>query len=206
MLFHKHKILFIGIPKNASHGILYALSNLTDRHHDHTSYIQVYQEHDQELLDTYTSLAVVRNPYDRAYSCWNYLVQIEELEMKFNIHSFEEYIKALESKDHFNCTMLEEELTMHELTYPQHKFITFKNHILVDKVLRFEQLTQDWNDFKKEYNKTAQFKITKDLKVHNSMEYKERDWTKVYTPEMYAIVNEFYKKDFELFGYEMRTK
>jgi hypothetical protein len=39
------------------------------------------------------------------------------------------------------------------------------------------------------------------------MEYAERDWTKVYTPEMYSIINELgYKKDFELFNYEMRTK
>jgi hypothetical protein len=38
------------------------------------------------------------------------------------------------------------------------------------------------------------------------MEYDERDWTKVYTPEMYSIINELYKKDFELFNYEMRTK
>lgn len=206
MIFHKHKIIFIGIPKNASHGILATLSNLTDRHHDHASYIQTYQEHDNDLLDTYKSLAVVRNPYDRAYSCWNFLVKIEELESKFNIHSFEEYIYALESKSYFNSHSPEEELTMHELTYPQHKFITFKNHILVDHIIKYENINQEWDDFIKEHNKTAQFKVTKTLKKHNSMEYDEPDWRKVYTPEMYNIVNEFYKKDFKLFNYEMITK
>jgi hypothetical protein len=206
MLFHKHKIVFVGIPKNASHGILAGLANKTDRHHDHTTYMNIYHDNDEELLDTYTSLAVVRNPYERAYSCWNYLTQIEELERKFNISNFEEYVHALESKNRFNCEMTHENLVDHELTFPQHRFIAFKNIILVDKILRQETLDADWDEFVKEYNKTSQFKIKTTLKKHNSMEYKEPDWTKVYTPEMYSIINEYYKKDFELFNYEMITK
>jgi hypothetical protein len=205
MIFHKHKIIFTGIPKNASHAPFAHLSNKTDHGHHHATYIQDYREHDEELLDTYTSFAIVRNPYDRAYSCWNYLRTIEYLEERFGIHSFEEFVYALESRTAI-YEAHNEELTQHELTFPQHRFISIKGHILVDHILRFETLDEDWKRFVTEYNKTAQFKLKSALQIHNSMEYAERDWTKIYTPEMYQIINDFYKKDFELFNYEMRTK
>lgn len=206
MIFHKYKLIFVGIPKNASHAPFAVLSNKTDQSHDHTFFMDIYHNNDEDLIDTYTSFAICRDPYDRAYSAWNYLTIIEDLPNRFDIHSFKEYIYALESRTYFNKEMESEELTMHELTYPQHKFISFKNQILIDKVLRYENLDADWKEFADEYNKTAQFKIKNTLKRHNDMHYEERDWSKVYTPEMYKIINEFYKKDFELFNYEMRTK
>ena len=205
MVFHKHRIIFTGIPKNASHAPFEHLSNKTDSGHHHASYMQDYREHDEELLDTYTSLAITRNPYDRAYSCWNFLKVIEDIEGRFGIKNFTEYVYALESRTAY-FEEQNEELTQHELTYPQHKFITIKGRILVDHLLRFENLDEDWKTFTTEYNKTAQFKLKPTLKIHNSMEYAERDWTKIYTPEMYSIINELYKRDFELFNYEMRTK
>lgn len=205
MVFHKHRIIFTGIPKNASHAPFAHLYNKTDRGHHHASYMQDYIEHDEELLDTYTSLAIIRNPYDRAYSCWNFLRVIEDIEGRFGIKNFTEYVYALESRTAYYKEQ-NEELTQHELTYPQYKFITIKGHILVDHLLRFENLNEDWRTFITEYNKTAQFKLKPTLEIHNSIEYAERDWTKIYTPEMYSIINEFYKKDFKLFNYEMRTK
>ena len=205
MVFHKHRIIFTGIPKNASHAPFEHLSNKTDSGHHHASYMQDYREHDEELLDTYTSLAITRNPYDRAYSCWNFLKVIEDIEGRFGIKNFTEYVYALESRTAYYEEQ-NEELTQHELTYPQHKFITIKGRILVDHLLRFENLDEDWKTFTTEYNKTAQFKLKPTLEISNSIEYAERDWTKVYTPEMYSIINEFYKRDFELFNYEMRTK
>jgi hypothetical protein len=50
--------------------------------------MQDYREHDEELLDTYTSFTITRNPYDRAYSCWNFLRVIEDIEGRFGIKNF----------------------------------------------------------------------------------------------------------------------
>jgi chondroitin 4-sulfotransferase 11 len=202
MVFHKYKLIFIGIPKNASHAPYVVLKNKTDVHHDHSSIELTYEEHDKELLDTYTSFAIVRNPYSRAYSAWNYLTLLEDLPNRFGINSFQEYVYALESKTAYFEEM-GEELTEHELTFPQYKFICMCNKVLVDHVLRLENLDEEWRNFASNYNKTSQFKIQTQLKIRNSMEYKEPDWKKAYTPEMYKIINEFYKKDFELFGYKI---
>jgi hypothetical protein len=76
-------------PKNASHAPFAHLSNKTDSGHHHASYMQDYREHDEELLDTYTSLAITRNPYDRAYSCWNFLRVIEDIEGRYKLKTLQ---------------------------------------------------------------------------------------------------------------------
>jgi hypothetical protein len=195
VVFHKHRIIFTGIPKNASHAPFEHLSNKTDREHHHASYMQDYIEHDEELLDTYTSLAITRNPYARAYSCWNFLRVIEYVEDRYKVKNFTEYLYALRDRNGYYKEQ-DEYLHDHELTYPQHKFITIKGRILVDHLLRFENLDEDWKTFTTEYNKTAQFKLKPTLIISNSMEYAERDWTKIYTPEMYSIINEYLQKRF----------
>lgn len=206
MIFHKYKLIFIGIPKNASHAPWEILKNQTDNCHDHRSIKSTYLDNDKELLDTYTSFAITRNPYTRAYSCWNYLKILEDAVNRYRIKNFKEYLYALKNNNgHYKEH--DEYLHDHELTFPQHTFITENNSIVVDKLLRLENIDQDWKKFTTEYNKTAQIKIlNNELQIHNHMNYEQPDWTKVYTPELYAIVNEYYKKDFELFNYEMIKK
>ena len=210
MLFHKYKLIFIGIPKNASHTPFNVLKNKTDQSHDHASFETTYLEHDKELLDTYTSFAITRNPYARAYSCWNFLRVLEHVEDRYKVKNFAEYLYALRDRSGYYKEQ-DEFLHDHELTFPQYTFITKDDSILVDKLFRLENLNEDWEEFTTEYNKTSQIKIqsSKDgdnLQVTNHIDYEQPDWTKVYTPELYAIVNEYYKKDFKLFDYKIIKK
>lgn len=214
MLFHKYKLIFIGIPKNASHTPFLYLKNKTDQEFDHASFENTYLDHDKELLDTYTSFAITRNPYSRAYSAWNFLRVLEDVEGRYKVKNFAEYLYALRDRNgHYkdDVIKIDEYLHDHELTFPQYTFITKDDSILVDKLIRLENFNKDWKEFVTEYNKTSQFKIkgSEDdgyVQVTNSGEYEQPDWTKIYTPELYAIVNEYYKKDFELFNYEMIKK
>ena len=64
MLFHKHKLLFTGITKNASSSVFAILSNKTDCQHHHASYLEDLNENAEDLASTYFSFAIVRNPYD----------------------------------------------------------------------------------------------------------------------------------------------
>ena len=68
MIFHKHRIIWTGIPKNASTTIHAALRNPTDHQHDHYPLVDDYLRNDSELMDLYKNVTIVRNPYDRFIS------------------------------------------------------------------------------------------------------------------------------------------
>ena len=80
MIFHKHRIIFTGIAKNASTSIYLALRNKTDDSHNHAPYARDYDQNDKELMESYTALAVSRNPYDRFISACNQIIRDRALE------------------------------------------------------------------------------------------------------------------------------
>ena len=197
MLFHKYKILFTGITKNASSSVFSLLSNKTDCQHHHASYLEDLNENDEDLASTYFSLAIVRNPYDRAISQYEYLIESGDKCFVEDCNNITEYLEKLNSRT-------DEELNNINITYPQSKFISIKNIILVDKVLRYENLDQDWKEFAEEYNQTAQFKIkTVLLKVNITNTREKKHWKEVLSKRDISLINDYYKKDFELFNYEM---
>ena len=133
MLFHKHKLLFTGITKNASSSVFAILSNKTDWQHHHASYLEDLNENDEDLASTYFSFAIVRNPYDRAISQYEYLIESGDKCFVEDCNNITEYLEKLYSR-------ADEELNKVNITYPQSKFISIKNMILVDKVLRYESV------------------------------------------------------------------
>ena len=52
MVFHKYKLIVVGIPKNASQSLYYILANKSDYENDHFTYHEIKNNHDKELLDT----------------------------------------------------------------------------------------------------------------------------------------------------------
>jgi len=72
-VYHKWRTVFVQITKNASSAVHDALSNPTDVNHDHRLYIDILAQNDPELIESYFSFAVCRNPYDRFVSAYEYL-------------------------------------------------------------------------------------------------------------------------------------
>jgi hypothetical protein len=186
----------VGIPKNASSSLSDVLKNKTDNSHDHRTLIDEYNYNDADLLSTYTSLVVVRNPYDRFFSGVH---QIRRDATENNNLTVQEIIEQ---------EIFYKEQGINEVFYTQNQFIYLGKILLVDKIIRYENLHEEWKKFVEEYNKTAEYKIKKVLPFSNTTKDKKH-WTeefKTLTQDQLDLINTMYERDFKLFGYEMIEK
>lgn len=195
-VYHKWNAVFVQIPKNASTTIHGVLSNRTDEDHDHELYIQTLSKNDPELIESYFSFAIVRNPYDRFVSTWEYLHGPDEYLWTL---SFEETVNLFYERGRFFYT------TENIHWWPQARFVAIKNAILVDEIIRIEELNTRWPQIveKMMENVPAGFsRPTTILGVSNPSPSRQgRPWQDYYTPELKEKVYELYKRDFLLFNY-----
>jgi len=197
-IFHKWKVIFIQIPKNASSSIFNRLENKTDLHNqgEHTTFFDDMQNQDTELFESYFSFAVVRNPYDRFVSAFEFA----SMEEGFNIEklNFEKFVEKCDNFGH--------NFYLHEPVYfiPQFKYITIKNIILVDKIIKYENLKNEWIDISNIINSNHTFiPIKNNLEKINATPYKmNKKWQDYYNDKTKNIIYNLYKKDFDIFKYD----
>jgi len=195
MIFHKHKLIFTGIPKNASSSIHELLRNPTDREHHHNSIIEDYAHNDVDLMESYTSFSITRNPYDRFISAMRHICRYEYEEGYVDLNELVD--KYLRSEEYPQIILV-----------PQHRFVCFGNRILVDNILKYENLAKDWEEFATNYNKTADFKVKTKL-IHVNKGDNRGAWEeeiKTLTQDNLDFINKRYDKDFLLFDYKMIHK
>lgn len=200
-IYHKWRTVFVQITKNASSAIHSVLSNPTDGNHDHRMYIDILAQNDPELIESYYSFAVCRNPYDRFVSAYEYLrtYGATETESAGWTLSFEETVNLFHSRGRFFYTSED------YVWWPQARFISIKKIILVDRVIRYENLKQEWPSVVEEIMKMVPegFSRPSDLleRVNVTEVRGGRKWEEYYTPELKQKVYELYRRDFELFNY-----
>lgn len=194
MIFHKYKLIVVGIPKNASSSIFDTLKNNTDNSHNHDNIFEMYNHNDPELIETYGSISVVRNPYDRFISACFQVRRHEEEDGEAINKSYDDIIDQYIKGDGDGGMFFK----------PQYTYICFGSKILVDNILRFETLQEDWEKFIIEHNKTSHFQARKNLSYSNSTPNRdkwEREIKKV-SKENLDYITHFYNRDFELFNYK----
>lgn len=200
MIYHKWKLIFIAIPKNASTSIHLSLVNKTDypnTGHSHDTIFDEYMKHDEEVLLHYDSMCVVRNPYDRFYSAWKFNhphpgpISVETYKRAFN-----DFVKKIGTPGKPTVDL------SHQHYWPQYKFVTLNKRIVVDKVLRYENLIEDWKEFQNEWNvrRALPYKMNLHLTHENSSQIKTK-WQEIYEPESLEIIRDHYHVDFEIFKY-----
>ncbi len=193
MVFYKFGFLFIGVPKTGTTSIQRGLHNRTDLYHDHYTYFEEYERHDKELLDSFYQFSVVRNPYDRFVSM--------------------AYQWARDAKDHEKdtnkiCEMIrgknQEQLDrINEMFNPQWHYLWKEDEgVKIKNLWRFENLNSEYEEFARIYNVHSRFKIPTHLKRENVSRARTLDWRAELNPESIAIINDVYRRDFEIFGYE----
>ena len=144
---------------------------------------------DKIILENLKILSVVRNPYSRRISNMFYRGKICEQNICDDIQKKVEIVL----KDDVDKYLIDQHYDDNHFT-PQYKFLCDENDKLYTNIdiLKFENLNNDmkelgFTDFDVVINKTT--------KKYNYMHYLNEN--------SINLINKIYKKDFELFGYEM---
>lgn len=200
--YKKINLLFIHIPKTGGTVLEQAIKKKYDQtlfsgktnnllpkpynkislQHQFYSTIYEYRNKLNVNFDNIKVFSVVRNPYDRVISdlFWNKLIKTD-----FTKQQVYDVIK--------NNYLYRNDLDNHN--QPQYKYITNENGELIKNIKLFK--TENLNKSNDKINEIIGFSI--DIKQNNI----NKDYNRYLNKESISLINEFYKKDFELFNYEM---
>ena len=211
MISHKHKCIFLHIPKAAGTSVERFLRDVDSDIPAKVLRKRGFSHFLNDHLDYYV-FSFVRNPYDRLVSAWKWGQLKFEKEGSLPFYnkeravSFEEYVSLTTNFDYRkdNENLWSEYDEYH--TLPQFEFFPHLNggHYFTDKISvdftcdfigRFENLHED-------FNKVCSDIGIKELKLphaYNSKNFKEEfQWSDSSRDKIYN----YYKKDFDLFKYE----
>ena len=200
MICHKHKYIFIHIPKNAGTSIELSLKkhNLVD--HDFPQSISVHYDNvDETIADSYLTFAVKRNPWERFVSIWSYWTINSESHPRgkaignacrnFNFKTFVKGLPEIEKrvKNNFPLGMV------HYMQ--QTELNQLPSYVAVDTWIEFNNLQQDFNTV------CDKIGLPHQQLPHNN-KTKHKHYTEYYDDETREIVAKKYARDIEYFGYE----
>lgn len=187
---HAKKLIFIHIPKNAGTSITDFLKNNMNNNNINKLHVNCSTLKNQiKNYNDYFKFCVVRNPYDRAVSFYNYYNRIDINGpfgpiVKQNTKNFKDFVK--------NC--MKNEYMIH-LRLQYNMISDNLGNILVDKIIKYENLENDLKETLKNYN--LDFTKFKHLNKSTYDNYKN-----YYDNETILLVQNYYKKDFESFDYD----
>ena len=202
MVLVKQNILFIHIPKTGGQSItVYLLENnnqptdnlnnsdfglinnnnfkLKGPQHYHHMFLTEYEK--MYKIKNYFIFSVVRNPFDRFVSAFYYSGFAEEYD----------YVDMI---DIIPTLKKNKKLDLYRMFCPQYKFFEGKSKI--DKIFKTENLHESFNFL----NNKFQFKSTKDYFINSRNKTRKplNETTK-------NFIKNYYKDDFEKFGYSYET-
>jgi len=136
----------------------------------------------KEIIDQHDWFMVVRNPYERMISQYNWHITWRNEAIDIN-----EYLDR-------ELSQIDSELNQKGCHFtPQYRYLEPQYTI---RVLRFENLEEEFNSLMKEY----EYNIVLSKKVNVSNKAAS---ISDLTPKTIQLINHIYEKDFTTFGYEM---
>ena len=196
MISHKHKFIFVHIPKVAGGSIRRANIPLQIVGHNIRNKNHKYFKDIKKSTNQF-SFAFVRNPWDRCVSAFRYLSNggncagdkkdaenfLSVYQNDFSGFIRHKFSNAFLKQLHFK---------------PQYKWICDDNdNVLVDLVGKFENLQEDFDKLCDTIN------VPRQKLIHQKKpKTKHKHYTEYYDDETREIVAEKYAKDIDYFGYE----
>lgn len=204
MVFHKYKLLFVGIPKNGSMAVSETLMpNTNNSAHSHKTIKQLIADHPE--TSAYYKATIKRNPYIRTLSAYTMMhgkckTLKEKIKIIFNQHHSLIPSTIFQSKPNDMVVHHYYENKMESVFVPQYHYIMDHDKIILNELLCLENIENDWIKFA---NKFTDMPTT--LKLINKTPIRdcETEWQSHYDSETIEMVNYLYKYDFELLNYPM---
>lgn len=199
----KKELLFIHIPKNAGTSIN---SLLGQDYPSHIKASEIVEENGQNFLQNFFSFGIVRNPFERFLSLYNYArMEISyyhnNLFPEKSIYGKHLDYDLLKSASIAECAIyLKEGKLKHDEAWnhwnPQITWLydNENNKCLVDKIYRLENLDELKRDLNRRGFKFKTFPNLNQSKRHNYQDLIDLKSRK--------ILEDYYKDDLEIFNYE----
>jgi hypothetical protein len=215
MISHKHKCIFIHIPKTAGSSVNLSISDgekfdwktpnyqylygWCPKRKLHLQHATAFQLLDTELItqtqwNEYYKFSFVRNPWDRAYSDYNWIMKDSSIE-----GSFEDYIlKKGPFTEIFNNKDKKEYRGDHLLK--QTDFFNLQGDYTLDFMGRFESFNADFKKIKRA------LKIKQNENFHEKKSTKQTSYRDFYNTEFKKLVEANYNRDIKELNYNFENK
>ena len=199
----KNKFIFIHIPKNSGTAMTNELQKTykdtkllvkcerqginigIDKMHLYCDVIDKFISRD--ILDSYFKFCIIRNPYNKIYSSWNF---IKERHGYNNVNDFIKY--KLDEEFIYGEEIIPGDARVHYR--PQFTFVYNKNNKFADYIIRYENLNEDI------LKMNQQYELNIPLYDNGNT---QKSYINFLNKESIMKINNLYKRDFELFNYKM---
>jgi hypothetical protein len=190
MISHKHKFIFIEVPKTGTTTVCHVLKThfrglqplvYPNKHFPLGQYKKMFPKETQ----TYFKFSFVRNPWSRVVSLFH---RNEGVQMRDKM-TFIEFVNWIE---------LATDTSVKCNKFPKKNMLDFfkiNNKVNMDFIGKFENLQEDFNTICDKIGIPRQ-------KLPHRNKSKHQHYTEYYDDETKQIVAEKYAKDIEYFGYE----
>jgi hypothetical protein len=195
------KYLFFKNDKVASRSI--AFNALSDR-----SIIQTYgckrnynifiEQLSDEDFESMFKFSVVRNPWERAVSCFHHLQERGQIRKTKLAKCADKFINPKETFSHFvKNTLAIHGIATNRSFHCQYPNAFFRGKIFVDFVARFENIKKDWEFIAS--------RIDTDPVLPHDNKSNHKFYTDYYDDECIEIINTIYAEDISLLNYTYET-
>jgi hypothetical protein len=200
----KKKFVFIHIPKNSGTAMTKELQKTykdtqlmmkTERNGINIGIDKMHLYYDvidkfisKNILDNYCKFCIIRNPYNKLYSAWHF---IKERHGYSDVNDFIKY--KLNEEFIYGKELIPRDARVHYR--PQFTFVyNNENNKFADFIIRYENLNEDISKMNEKYGLNIPL-----YDNGNS----QKSYINLLNKDSIIKINSLYKKDFELFNYEM---
>jgi len=200
MINREHKIIFVHIPKTGGTSVeklfddsFYGWDEKRSLWKQHCSIYQMQSVYGIDIR-SYYKFAIVRNPWDRAVSDYKWWTRPSSPFFNFLKNTtLEDYLLIRNGYEKINH--LNDSTGRADHFYTQYSFVEIDGRNCIDRIIRFENLQQDFNLVCDEVGERRQ-------QLPHTNKTNRKHYSEYYNQKTIDIVSQKYHKDIEYFDYQ----